>query len=641
MATITNDSEFRAALDGMETARQREAGALFVEHVLDLTSDPRVKQALPMTARVIVDPVTRIEGHLRIEAKMNGGVIEQAYSSGTSVRGLETIVLGRDPRDAWAFVQRICGVCTLVHGIAGVRAVEDALNWEIPPNAELIRNLMIGAQYVHDHVMHFYHLHALDWVDVVSALQADPKATSELAQSISAHGPSPRPGYFADVQKKLKGFVESGQLGIFANAYWGHPGYKLPPEANLMATAHYLEALAWQRDVAKLHAIFGGKNPHPNFCVGGVPCAQMDLRQADSAINGKKLSAWSGCSNDHGADARVRRPGLRARHHGHRELLQGLVPRGEGLGNFMTYGDFPPAGPWRPVELFDPARRHPEPRPEQHPAGGSARGRRGQEFIGHSWYDYKAARTRGLHPWEGETRLDYDKRGGRPLTSSSTSPTAIPGSSHRAGTGKAMEVGPLARVLLLYATRAKATRPSRTGGLDAGHARLAGAALFSTLGRTAARTLETKIIADAMQDWFDSLMANIKAGDTKTFNAEALGAVELAQAAQGRRFHGGPARRRSRTGSSSRTAHRQLPGRGAEHLERRPARPAEPARRLRGGAAGQPRTARPEAAHRDPAHHPQLRPLHRLRGAPDGQGPCRAAPRGAAVVCRVSPSCLS
>jgi hydrogenase large subunit len=237
--------------------------------------------------RVVVDPITRIEGHLRIEAQMNGNKIESAYSSGTMVRGIEVILQGRDPRDAWAFAQRICGVCTLVHGLASIRSVENALSYTIPKNADLIRNLMSGAQYIHDHVMHFYHLHALDWVDVVSALSADPKATSDLAQSLSNY-PKSSPGYFSDMKKKLKNFVEAGQLGIFAKAYWGHPAYKLPPEANLMAVSHYLEALTWQRDVARLQTIFGGKNPHPNFVVGGVPCA-IDLN-SDSAINMKKLS---------------------------------------------------------------------------------------------------------------------------------------------------------------------------------------------------------------------------------------------------------------------------------------------------------------------------------------------------------------
>jgi hydrogenase large subunit len=176
-----------------------------------------------MNQRLVVDPVTRIEGHLRIEAQMADGRIEEAFSSGTMVRGLEIILRGRDPRDAWALAQRICGVCTLVHGLASIRAVEDALKYPIPPNAQLIRNLMIGAQYIHDHVMHFYHLHALDWVDVVSALKADPKATSTLAQSISGYAKA-SPGYFSDVQKKLKNFVDGGQLGIFGNGYWGHPG---------------------------------------------------------------------------------------------------------------------------------------------------------------------------------------------------------------------------------------------------------------------------------------------------------------------------------------------------------------------------------------------------------------------------------
>ncbi len=238
--------------------------------------------------RVVVDPITRIEGHLRIEAETDAdGVITQAYSAGTMVRGIEIILRGRDPRDAWAFAQRICGVCTLVHGIASVRAVEDALGYEVPANANLVRNLMIGAQYVHDHVMHFYHLHALDWVDVVSALSADPAATAALAQSLSSY-PKSSPGHFADVQRRVRGLVESGQLGIFANAYWGHPAYKLPPEANLMAVAHYLDALAWQRDVAALHTIFGGKNPHPHFLVGGVP-NPIDL-DSDSAINSRRLS---------------------------------------------------------------------------------------------------------------------------------------------------------------------------------------------------------------------------------------------------------------------------------------------------------------------------------------------------------------
>src|SRR5512143_3611173 len=184
-----------------------------------------------MSNRIVIDPITRIEGHLRSEVEVKDGKVVDAYSAGTMVRGFELILKGRDPRDAWAFTERACGVCTTVHALASVRCVENALGITVPKNAELVRNLMFCAQYLQDHVVHFYHLHALDWVDVVSALKADPKATSELAQTISGYSKS-SPGYFADVQKKVKTFVEQGQLGIFANAYSGHPAYKLPPEAN-------------------------------------------------------------------------------------------------------------------------------------------------------------------------------------------------------------------------------------------------------------------------------------------------------------------------------------------------------------------------------------------------------------------------
>ena len=288
-----------------------------------------------MSARIVVDPITRIEGHLRIEAQMNGNQIGQAYSSGTMVRGIEIILRDRDPRDAWAFAQRICGVCTLVHGIASIRAVENAVGSKIPPNAELIRNLMIGAQYIHDHVMHFYHLHALDWVDVVSALKADPAATAALAQSLSSY-PRSSTGYFKDVQKKVADFVAAGQLGIFAKAYWGHPEYKLPPEANLMAVAHYLDALEWQRDVARLHAIFGGKNPHPNFVVGGVPCP-IDLN-SDSAINSKRLAEVQDIINKMKVFVeQVYVPDTIAI----ASFYKDWFARGEGLGNFMCFGDLP------------------------------------------------------------------------------------------------------------------------------------------------------------------------------------------------------------------------------------------------------------------------------------------------------------
>jgi len=461
-----------------------------------------------MNDRIVVDPITRIEGHLRIEAQMDGDKIAEAWSAGTMVRGIEIILRGRDPRDAWAFTQRICGVCTLVHGVASVRAVEDALKYEIPKNAQLIRNLMIGAQYVHDHVMHFYHLHALDWVDVVSALQADPQATSDLAQSISKY-PKSSPGYFSDMQMKLKKFVESGQLGIFAKGYWGHPAYKLPPEANLMAFAHYLEALSWQRDVAKLHTIFGGKNPHPNFLVGGVPCP-IDLN-SDSAINSTRLATvQSIITQMHEFVDQVYLPDTLAI----AGFYKDWTTQGEGVGNFLTVGDFPEHGVDDPSTFLFPR--------------GAILGRdlstihevdlnainQVQEYITHSWYNYDGGKTVGLHPYDGETALNYD--GPTPPYEHLDVEENYSWLKSPRWKGNVMEVGPLARVLMLYASGHEQTQELVNYTLRTLDVPVE--ALFSTLGRTAARTLETKVVADNMQTWYDNLIGNIKAGDTRTFN---------------------------------------------------------------------------------------------------------------------------
>ncbi len=474
--------------------------------------------------RIVVDPITRIEGHLRIEAETDAsGKITSAYSAGTMVRGIEIILKGRDPRDAWAFAQRICGVCTLVHGLASVRSVEDALHraiptYSIPQNAELIRNLMVAAQYVHDHVMHFYHLHALDWVDVVSALSADPKATSALAQSISSY-PKSSPGYFADVQKRVKTFVEQGQLGIFSNAYWGHPAYKLPPEANLMAVAHYLEALAWQRDVVKLHAIFGGKNPHPNFVVGGVPSAISVYTAVENKVGGQSGTA-------------VNMVGLQTVQNVIKQMRdfvdQVYVPDtlaiasfykewggiGDTGGNFLSFGDLPSKSFWDTDSYMIPrgvilnkdlSKIHPIDLDSDTEI---------QEFINHSWYKYSQGDGQGLHPFKGETELNYT--GPKPPYEHLDVEKKYSWLKSPRWQGKSMEVGPLARVLMMYATGHKQTKELVDYTLKTLDVPVT--ALFSTLGRTAARTLESKILADAMQGWFDSLMANIKAGEVRTFN---------------------------------------------------------------------------------------------------------------------------
>ena len=460
--------------------------------------------------RIVVDPITRIEGHLRIEATVENGVVHDAFSSGTMVRGFEKILKGRDPRDAWAFTERACGVCTTVHALASVRAVEDAIDVAVPPSAELIRNLMFCTQYVQDHVIHFYHLHALDWVDVVSALKADPAEASKIAQSISAW-PDSSPGYFADLAKRLKGFVDSGQLGIFANGYWGHPGYKLPPEVNLIAVAHYLEALKWQKEICKIHTIFGGKNPHPNYLVGGVPCSINPEEVA--AINTDRLNMVAELIR--GAIQVVEQlylPDLLAIAPFYKEWF-GL---GGGLTNYLAYGDLPTRGFAQP-DYFKFARGAIFDRNlnEVHPVDGKDK-KQIQEYIAHSWYAYHGGDQTGLHPWDGETELNYT--GPKPPYEQLNVDGKYSWIKTPRFQDRPMEVGPLARLLVSFAsgrTEVQDVVKEALGRLNAPVT-----ALFSTLGRTAARGLETRLVVHWMQEFFDQLIANIKSGNTATFTRD-------------------------------------------------------------------------------------------------------------------------
>lgn len=474
--------------------------------------------------RIAIDPVTRIEGHLRIEVNVDANnVIRNAVSVGTMWRGLEPILQGRDPRDAWAFVQRICGVCTGVHALASVRAVEDALGISIPKNANAIRNIMHLSLFVHDHLVHFYHLHALDWVDIVSALSASPKATSELAQSISSW-PNSSPGYFSDVQKKVKQMVGSGQLGPFRNGYWGHPAYKLPPEANLMAVAHYIEALNFQREIVKIQAVFGGKNPHPMWLVGGVPSAiNVHGAGATGAINIERLNLVADIAERTLTFiSQVYIPDLLAIASYYKDWFK----LGDGLAsrNLLSYGEFPtlanddsnrslmiPRGAIlngdlthvHEVDLRDPNQIH--------------------EFVEHSWYSYPDEKA-GLHPWEGKTdmtfRLGPKTRGG---TNGERIEAFDEGDKYSyikapRWKGNAMEVGPLARLVIAYVSgdkRIKDLVDSTLKNLD-----LPLTALFSTMGRTAARGLEGLWAAEKLKEEIALLQANIKAGNTATANTE-------------------------------------------------------------------------------------------------------------------------
>ena len=471
--------------------------------------------------RVVVDPICRIEGHLRIEVNLDeNNVIRNAVSMGNMWRGLEIILKGRDPRDAWAFTERICGVCTGVHALQSVRAVEDALGIQIPTNANHIRNLMMLAQYTQDHIVHFYHLHALDWVDVVSALSADPKATSELQQAISPW-PKSSPAYFGNVQNRLKKFVESGQLGPFANAYWGSPAYKLPPEANLMATTHYLEALDFQKEIVKIHTIFGGRNPHPNWVVGGMPCT-IDIDNAGAA--GTVSMTWLNMISDIIDQSiaftdQVYLPDLKAIASFYKDWGYG---GGLSSKNVLSYGEFPahpneytndsfmlPSGAIiggdlsnvHEVDVRDPTQI--------------------QEFVSHSWYEYPDESI-GYHPWDGVTEAKFEIGPG--TIGSKTNIEQIDESAKYSWLkaprwrGHAMEVGPLARYLVAYA-QGREDIKEQVDGLLA-ELDLPVTALFSTLGRTAARGLEASWCAHKMRTVFDELMTNLRFGDSATANMD-------------------------------------------------------------------------------------------------------------------------
>jgi hydrogenase large subunit len=467
--------------------------------------------------RIVVDPVTRIEGHMRVEVNLDeNNVIRNAVSTGTMWRGIEVILKNRDPRDAWAFTERICGVCTGTHALTSVRAVENALGILIPENANSIRNLMQLALQVHDHVVHFYHLHALDWVDVVSAINADPKATSALAQSVS-DWPLSSPGYFKDIQGRLKKFVESGQLGPFKNGYWGNASYKLPPEANLMAVAHYLEALDFQKEIVKIHTIFGGKNPHPNWLVGGVPCPiNVDGVGGVGAINMERLNHVTSIIdqliefND-----KVYVPDIMAIGSFYKDWLYGGGLSGK---NVLAYGDVPEhANDYSEASLKLPRGaiingNLAEVFPVDH-----ADPEQIQEYVTHSWYKYPDE-SKGLHPWDGITEPHYEL-GPKSKGTKTNIEELDEGGKYSwikapRWRGHTMEVGPLARWIVGFAqNKPEFKEPVQKVLTDLG---LPTSALFSTLGRTAARALESQWAGYQMRYFQNKLIANIKNGDSAT-----------------------------------------------------------------------------------------------------------------------------
>lgn len=474
--------------------------------------------------RIVVDPVTRIEGHLRVQATLgDDGRIADSMSTGTMWRGLEVILKGRDPRDAWAFVERICGVCTGIHALAAVRSVEDALGIKIPKNANIMRNLVNATLYVHDHLVHFYQLSALDWVDVVSALEADPRETAAIQQKISPSHPLASVGYFRDVQNRLKKFVASGQLGIFKNGYWGHPAMKLPPAVNLLAVTHYLEVLDFQKEIIKIHTILGGKNPHPNYLVGGMACPinMHDTGAQGTMVNEVTLNYMRDIAKRSlEIVENVYLPDIKA--------IAGFYPEwfkyGAGLSNknVLCYGEFPEiANDWSDASM-------------QLPRGAIINGNLNevhdvdlrdlneiQEFVDHSWYRYPDA-GKGLHPWEGITEQAFELSKGSVGDKTKFEWLGADGKyswiKSPRWKGHMMEVGPLSRLVMGVAKNVPHIKEPAMALLEELNAPLE--AVFSTLGRHAARALECRWAAQKMVQYVDDLTVNIRAGDECAANME-------------------------------------------------------------------------------------------------------------------------
>ena len=475
-------------------------------------------------ARITIDPVTRIEGHLRVDAQVESGRVSKAWSSGQMFRGIERILQGRDPREAWLFTQRFCGVCTTVHAITSVRAVENALGLPVPKNAQYIRNLIVTAHAMHDHIVHFYHLSALDWVDVVSALKADPAKTSQLAESLSPWKHNSK-NDLTGVQDKLKAFVDAGQLGPFTNGYWGHPAMKLSPEVNLLAVSHYLQALEYQRKVNQIVAILGSKTPHiQNLAVGGVVNAINLDNQA--TLNMAKLYAVKDILDEVAAFIEqvyfVDVCAIAA-------MYPDWLGYGKGVTNYLSVPDLPldeagrqfafPGGTIMDGDLrtvkaitsFD------EPYFRENVS----------ESIAHAWYDGDWSR----HPWDEETEPKYSKFEDNGKYSWVKAPRFQ---------GRPMQVGPLAQVLVGFAlghepTVRWAKKTLETAGAVAGQT-LGPDVLHSTLGRHAARMIRTCVFSELARTQWTLLVENIGKGDTAIFNAPTFPAGEQ----RGFGFHEAP-----------------------------------------------------------------------------------------------------
>ena len=468
-----------------------------------------------MATRVLIDPVTRIEGHLRIELETEGTQITNAWSEATQFRGLEEIVKGRDPRDIWAFVQRICGVCTTVHAVASLTTVENAIGSMPPQQAQLIRDMVIGAANIQDHVIHFYHLHALDWVNVANAAKGDPQAAVDFAAKIGSKWRGNTLQRFTEVKQTVQGILDSGQLSIFTGGYWDHPDYRLPPEADLMAVAHYLDALQFQRSMIRINAVFGGKNPHPNFLVGGMACTiDPDSAGSVNQVQLNDVSKWMDETLDFVSNCYV--PDAMAIVGVYKDYFDigASAPNyiAVGMGG-ATYGGDPNKAPRYPTPMMDvkPGVILNDDFTRVEPFDWT----KITESIASAWYSY-AEGGASQPPSQGETTVKYT--GPTPPYEWLADGQQYTWSKAPRYDGKPMQVGPLARVMLGYAQG-----HARTKELVDGAAATLGITLKqmnSTAGRTLARAVEALMSAEMMvKQTFPTFMNNIKKGDIDVFDA--------------------------------------------------------------------------------------------------------------------------
>ncbi len=433
---------------------------------------------------IIIDPVSRIEGHLKLEAVVDGGKVKEAKSSGTLFRGLELIMRGRDPRDAQRITQRICGVCPTSHSTAAALNLDSAFGIadKIPDNGRIIRNLILGAAHIADHILHFYHLVALDYVDVAKLAKYD--------------GNDP-------ALNSIKGFIARGELGPFVPRYEGD--YRLTDTANEQAIAHYVLAFDMRRKSQEMLALFGGKMPHN---MGIIPGGVASVPTVDSMTSFLwKLKELQGFIDN------VYLPDVLAV----ARVYSDYFEIGQGCRNLLAYGSYELDG--MEADLTKRNRFFKPGTTSINLKFGEFNPFKITEEVKHSWY---ADSISGRHPSQGDVVADEEKKGAYSWLKSPRY------------SGMVFEVGPLARIMVNYV----GGNPGFKSLVDSvlSQTKLSADKMFSVMGRNLARALETKLIADAMAEWILELRLGEPAYISYEIPQESTG-IGLVGAARGALGH--------------------------------------------------------------------------------------------------------